>query len=80
MGRQSFTATARYFDRRASKASAAARRTQLQSAANYYRSRAEACGDTEPRQHQDGRSGPIPPRRRRLMELFRTYGADPDLP
>jgi hypothetical protein len=78
---RNFAATARYFERRASKAPNERRRIQLEKAAAYYWARAQELG-------QGSAACPPPPgepakalsRRRRLIELFRTRQSDAQLP
>jgi len=71
MTRQNFAATALYFERRAGKASSIHLRKQLEAAAAYYRSMAQACGHhSEPDNPIPVRVPNVPPRRRRLIELF----------
>ena len=71
MNRQNFAATALYFERRAGKASSIRLRQQLAAAAAYYRSMAQACGHhSEPDNRIPMGVPNVPPRRRRLIELF----------
>jgi hypothetical protein len=78
---QNFAATARYFERRAGKASNERRRVQLEKAAAYYWAKAEELGQgraaspPEPGEPVKGLR-----RRRRLIELFRTHRSDAQLP
>jgi hypothetical protein len=70
MAKQNFAETARYFERRASKATTVGLRQQFQSAAAHYHSMAEIH-----RHYSDSASAnplvaAIPPRRQRLIELL----------
>jgi hypothetical protein len=78
MSKQNFAATAKYFEQRAHKAPAGARRDELQRVARHYAAKAAECGHrpcVEP-QGVEMASSPdaVPTRRQRLAELFRSYG------
>jgi hypothetical protein len=82
MARQNFAATALYFERRAAKSFTIGLRQQLKSAAAHYRSLAEVYGHrVESENAVDLLIVAVPPRRRRLIELFQA-GADvaPQIP
>jgi hypothetical protein len=79
MDERNFAATAIYFERRAGKVPSGERRRQLENAAAYYRAKAAACGN-QPAQSQAGRAPLIPPRRQKLLELFRAYNAGVEPP
>jgi hypothetical protein len=72
MSEQNFAATAKYFERRARKASSHCRQQQLQDAAAHYQAKAEDAGQSEAAHvHTMRASRDALTRRRRLIELFR---------
>lgn len=82
MARQNFAATALYFERRAAKSFTIGLRQQLKSAAAHYRSLAEIHGHrVESESSVELLIVAVPPRRRRLIELFHAgANASPQIP
>jgi len=78
MRTQNYASTATYFERRAAKVASGRRRARLEAAAAHYRSLAGESGQyCAPAPRASNSEVPIPPRRKRLMELFRVYGNAP---
>jgi hypothetical protein len=80
MAKQNFAVTAMYFERRAEKLPSGGRKKQLEETAAHYQAKAEACGHHKETARRVASEPPaIPPRRRKLMELFRAYNAEVEL-
>jgi hypothetical protein len=80
MVQQNFAATAIYFERRAGKVPAGDRRRQLENTAAHYRAKAQACGNQPAPQAGSEETRVIPPRRQKLVELFRAYNSGGEPP
>jgi hypothetical protein len=76
MAKQNFAATALYFERRAEKCPPGSRRQQLEKVAAHYLAKAEACGHRSNPGSAVEEAPATPPRRQRLIELFRAYEAN----
>jgi hypothetical protein len=79
MATQNLAATALYFERRAGKFPPGIRKRQLESAAALYLAKAEACGHRIDVAIVAEQVPATPPRRQRLIELFRAYRMDAEL-
>jgi hypothetical protein len=78
MRNRSFLGRVSYFEQRARKLPPGHRRWQLERAAEHYRARARASGEIPSAFASSEAGDGIPPRRRRLMELFREHGNAPE--